>query len=154
MITSKVSRKSLALVALFAVVIALVPLYNAFAHESGPHLRFAHLSPDSPAVDIYVNNELIVNNLKYKDVTEYLAVEGGDFTFVIVPTGGKIGDSVTEKPIQMTFSVTEGRFFTLAAVGSLKDKTFDLFRFPADRSAEAATPDVDDNATMASTQAK
>lgn len=159
MFSINTSRKSLALVALFVAVLALLPILNTFAHEGGPHLRFAHLSPGSPAVDIYVNGVLIVKELKYRDQTDYKGVEGGDFSFVIVPAGGKITESVTEKPIQMTFKASEGRFFTLAAIGSLKDKTFDLYRFNPDRGADAAgTPDAhdddDDMATMAATSVK
>jgi hypothetical protein len=156
MISLRFSRKSLAFIALFAVVIALLPLLNTLAHEGGPHLRFAHLASDAPVVDVYVNGELLVKGLKYKDQTDYLAVEGGDFEFVIVPAGGKITDSVTAKPIKLTFKVSEGRFFTLAVIGSLKDKSIDLFRFDADRGSEAVgTPEADDGhddmATMAAT---
>lgn len=158
MISIKFSRKLLALAALFAVVIALFPLFNTLAHEGGPHLRFAHLAPDAPAVDIYANGALLIKGLKYKDQTDYKAVEGGDFEFIIVPTGGKTTESVTAKPIQVTFKATEGRYFSLAVVGSLKDKTIELFRFAPDRGSEdAATPDAHDDdhdlATLAATAA-
>lgn len=164
MISTKFSRKLLPLVALIVLLVGLFPVLNTFAHEGGPHLRFAHLAPDAPAVDIYVNGELLVKALKYKDQTDYKGVEGGDFEFVIVPAGGKIADSVTAKPVKLTFKVSEGRFFTLAVVGSLKEKTLDLFRFNPDRGSEsAATPDAHDDddhematmvATAAATKAK
>jgi hypothetical protein len=157
------SRRVTALIALL-IVIALFPLVATLAHEGGPHLRFAHLAPDAPAVDIYVNGQALVKGLKYKDQTDYKSVEGGDFEFVIVPAGGKITDSVTEKPIKITFKASEGRFYSLAVIGSLKDKTLDLFHFAADRGAEiAATPDAHDDhdahdadhmATMEATKAK
>jgi hypothetical protein len=161
MLSGKFSRKSLALVGLLAVTFALIPLLSTYAHEGGPHLRFAHLSPGSPAVDIYVNGELVVKELKYKDATDYKGVEGADFEFVIVQAGGKMADSLTAQPIKMTFKASEGRYFTLAVIGSLSDKSLDLYRFAADRgsetaaTAEAHTDDHDDDhmATMAATAA-
>jgi hypothetical protein len=147
-------------------ILIVLPGLGTSAHEGGPHLRIAHLSPSSPAVDIYINDKLTVKNLKYKDVTNYLSVEGTDFKFVFVPAGGKIEDSVTKGPITFTFKASEGSHFTLAAIGSLADNTFELFRLPADRGDTAATPaatehsdhnDGDDHhaeSTAAATQAK
>lgn len=147
----KLIALTLAVLTLSAVLLAL-PKLTTEAHSGGPHLRIAHLSPDSPAVDIYINKELVVKGLKYKEVTEYLAVEGINFQFVIVPAGGKPTDSVTEKPIEMTFRAKDGSFFSLAAVGSLKDKSFELFRFPADKSGEDET--AKPTATKAATASK
>ena len=51
-------------------------------------LRVAHLSPDAPAVDILVNGDRVVENLRYLDTAGYLEVAPGDYTVEVAPTGG------------------------------------------------------------------
>lgn len=36
------------------------------------HVRILHASPDAPAVDIYINDNLIYKGLSYKSFTEYM----------------------------------------------------------------------------------
>lgn len=109
-----------------ALIGALLPVGFAAAHSEGPHLRVAHLSPTSPAVDVFVNGERAVENLAYKGVTDYLALEGTQFEVVIVPAGGKIEDSVTAEPVKLTFDEGDTGYYTAAAVGSLADGTFEV----------------------------
>jgi hypothetical protein len=126
------TRKIALALVFFALVGVIVPLLAASAHEGGPHLRFAHLAPDAPAVDVYINDELTFDGLKYKDVTDYKGVEGHEFMVVVVPAGGKLSDSVTKDPIPLKFEEGDGGFYTVAAVGSLKDATFDVLLLPHD----------------------
>ncbi|MBO9308831.1 MAG: copper chaperone PCu(A)C [Chloroflexi bacterium] len=116
----------LSLLLVAALALALLPLSFAVAHEHGAHLRVAHLSPTSPAVDVFLNGEKVIENLAFKGVTDYLALEGTTFELVIVPAGGKIEDSVTEEPIKLTFDEDDRGFYTAAVVGSLADKTFEV----------------------------
>ncbi|GEM_PF-5843140 len=153
-------RKWLILLTFCVSALILLPLVNTSAHEGGPHVRFVHLSLDLPAIDVYVNGQLVVKALKYKDVTEYLSLEGEDQDFAFVPAGGKLADALTEKPVSLTFAASEGRFFTVIAIGSPKDKTFELLKLPADRggettgTAEPHDDDHDEDATPAATQPK
>jgi hypothetical protein len=109
-----------------ALAFALLPLSFAVAHDHGAHLRVAHLSPTSPAVDVFLNGKKVVENLAFKGVTDYLALEGTTFEVVIVPAGGKIEDSVTAEPIKLTFDEHDNGYYTAAAVGSLADNTFEV----------------------------
>ncbi|MCS6871919.1 MAG: copper chaperone PCu(A)C [Anaerolineae bacterium] len=119
-------KQFLSLLVISMLVVALLPFAFAAAHEGGPHLRVAHLSPTSPAVDVFVNGKKVIEKLAYKQVTDYLPLEGTTFEIVIVPAGGKIEDSVTPEPIKLTFAEGEAGYFTAAAVGSLADKTFEV----------------------------
>jgi copper(I)-binding protein len=119
-------KQLLILLIIGTLIVALLPVAFAAAHEGGPHLRVAHLSPTSPAVDVFVNGEKVVENLAFKGVTDYLALEGTDFEIVIVPAGGKIADSVTAEPIKLTFEKGDTGYYTAAAVGSLSDGTFQV----------------------------
>jgi copper(I)-binding protein len=116
----------LSLLLVAALAFALLPSYFAAAHEHGAHLRVAHLSPTSPAVDVFLNGKKVVENLAFKGVTDYLALEGTTFEVVIVPAGGKIEDSVTAEPIKLTFDEHDNGYYTAAAVGSLADNTFEV----------------------------
>lgn len=119
-------KQLLSLLIIGALIVALLPAAFAAAHAEGAHLRVAHLSPTSPAVDIFLNGERVIENLAFKDVTDYLALEGTDFEVVIVPAGGKIEDSVTAEPIKLTFEKGDTGYYTAAAVGSLSDGTFQV----------------------------
>jgi copper(I)-binding protein len=116
----------LSLLLVAALAFALLPLPFAVAHEGGAHLRVAHLSPTSPAVDVFLNGKKVVENLAFKDVTDYLTLEGTTFEVVIVPVGGKLEDSVTAEPIKLTFDEHDNGYYTAAAVGSLADNTFQV----------------------------
>ncbi len=139
-------------------LIAVWPSVWSAAHEGGPHVRIAHLSPALQPVDIYIGNTLMVKGLKFKAASNYLALEGSSFDFVITPAGSDMKSALNEKPISLSFDVDEGTFYTLALVGSPQDKTLDLVKLPADKGGEgeAATPEADhgdehsDEAGMAS----
>lgn len=127
------------ILACLALSMAVVP-FLVSAHEGGPHVRVAHLSPTSPAVDVYINGKLSVEELKYPDVTKYLPFEGYEFSVVVVPHGGMpANDSVTEAPIMLKFAEGDGGYYTVAAVGSLADKTFAVIMLPADGPTDQAT---------------
>ncbi|MFQ3534442.1 MAG: copper chaperone PCu(A)C [Aggregatilineales bacterium] len=119
-------KNFLSLLLVAALVGALLPVAFTSAHSEGAHLRVAHLSPTSPAVDIFLNGERVVENLAFRGVTDYLALEGTTFEIVIVPAGGKIEDSVTAGPIKLTFDEGDKGYYTAAAVGSLADNTFEV----------------------------
>lgn len=125
--------KLLSVVCLLALVVALPVAGRISAHEGGPHVRIAHLSPTSPEVDVYVNGKMAVGKLAYKAVTEYLPLEGHEFSVVIVPAGGQPAtDSVTKEPVMLKFEHGDGGYYTAAAVGSLADNTFAVILLPAD----------------------
>ncbi|MHC3437618.1 DUF4397 domain-containing protein [Natrialbaceae archaeon A-gly3] len=77
-------------------------------------IRAAHLSPDAPNVDVYVDGELALENAAYRDVSEYLEFEVGSYTVQIVPAGEDPDQAVIEE----TVDAEEGDF-TVAAIGEL-----------------------------------
>ncbi|MDG5819634.1 DUF4397 domain-containing protein [Natronococcus sp. A-GB7] len=50
-------------------------------------VRVAHFSPDAPAVDIYADEEPLVEGVEFEDVSEYLAVPAGAYTLSVRPAG-------------------------------------------------------------------
>jgi uncharacterized repeat protein (TIGR04052 family) len=114
------------------VAISLFVFAQVSAHTGGPHLRVAHLAPDAPAVDIYLNGDLAFEGLLYRDVTDYQSVDGYTFEVIVVPAGGALEDAVTDTPTTFTFEEGDGGYYTIAAVGSVEGGTFELILLPHD----------------------
>lgn len=76
-------------------------------------LRFVHLSPDTPTVDITLpDGTVLFRNVSFKDITDYLAVDPGTYTLQARAAGT---DRVLLNVPNQTF--TGGRFYTAYAVG-------------------------------------
>lgn len=53
-----------------------------------PCIRFIHLSPNAPAVDIqFSDGTKVFNNVGFKDITNYACIPSGTYTFTVSPTG-------------------------------------------------------------------
>lgn len=81
-------------------------------------VRVVHASPDAPAVDVYLNDSTIAQNLPTGSGTEYLAIPAGeDQQIRVVATGGSPDDPVAETEIDL-----EGRYaYQVIATGTLDD---------------------------------
>jgi hypothetical protein len=76
-------------------------------------VRVIHASPDSPAVDIYVNGSMVVENLAYGAGTDFVALPAGsDREIQIVPTGGVVEDAVFDTSVDFG----EGKAYDVIAV--------------------------------------
>ena len=65
-------------------------------------VRVIHASPDAPAVDIYVNDSLVVENLAFGSGTDFAALPSGDDREIkIVPTGSPVDDSVFDTTVDL-----------------------------------------------------
>ncbi len=80
------------------------------------YVRIIHTVPDAPNVDIYANDQLIVNNLAYGVYTDYLPVPEGTYRISLYVAGTK--DSAV---ISNMLTVNRNAIITVAAVGTLSD---------------------------------
>jgi len=77
-------------------------------------IRIAHASPDAPAVDVLVDNQVATRftNVQYKDVTRYIHLPPGQYNFKVVPTGKKtpvilnINQTINELLTPYTFVIS------------------------------------------------
>ncbi len=84
------------------------------------NVRVAHFSPDTPAVDIYVNGEVAIAGLEFPTITDWVTLEPGDYEIAVAPAGTSLEEAAIG-PATLTF---EGdTFTTVAAVGSLENGT-------------------------------
>lgn len=84
------------------------------------NIRVAHFSPDTPAVDVYVDGEVAVEALEFPVVTDFLTLPAGTYNIAVAPTGTSIDDAAIGPA---DFELPAGAFVTVAAVGSLEADT-------------------------------
>jgi hypothetical protein len=78
-------------------------------------VRVAHLSADTPAVDVVVKGAgKVVSRLRFPNTTPYLTLPEGTYTFFVRPAGTAI-NAITLRNVQ----VTAGSNYTAWAIGAL-----------------------------------
>jgi hypothetical protein len=90
---------------LFAAFFALA------VSAQGARVRVVHASPDAPNVDILVNNAKVLENLPFREYSEYLTIPGGTYNVKINVTG------TTTSAFEAPVTVMDGKDYTVAAVG-------------------------------------
>ena len=81
-------------------------------------LRFVHLSPNAPAVDIYnsTSENPLFEDIEYKEVSNYLFIPPSTYTIDVTPKGSS--DIVLRVP---NMRLQKNRFYTVYAVGLIGD---------------------------------
>jgi hypothetical protein len=88
---------------------------NVTAPSAGTaNVRVAHLSPDAPPVDVYVNGTKALSGVAFKDVSAYLPVQAGSTNFRVTPA-----NATTPAVIDATVNLNVGGNYTVAATGLL-----------------------------------
>ena len=77
-------------------------------------IRAAHLSTDAPAVDIWVDGQVVLSNVPFKAVSDYLELPAGEYRFQVTPAG-----ATSPIVIDATVPLEGSTVYTLAAVGFL-----------------------------------
>ena len=116
---------------IFILVGALLLTFAApaAAATGKAHVRVAHFSADTPAVDIFVNGgNSVIKALQYKSVSDWKDFDPGSYTFSTF-TKGALRSGV--------FDLKADTWTTVAAVGSLKDNTLKLVGIDEDHSTIA-----------------
>ena len=99
-----------------AAFVGVAPAHAA----GGAYLRLAHLSPDTPAVDVTVTafdkpaDAQTIKGVKYGDLSAYQNITPGTYTIAMRPAGA---DPKTPPVISATLNATTGRAYTVAGLG-------------------------------------
>ncbi|PCR91637.1 DUF4397 domain-containing protein [Natrinema ejinorense] len=84
----------------------------------GAAVRVAHFSLDAPNVDVYVDDDRVLADVAYGDVSPYLEIEPGTYAVTITAAGDP-------ETVAFEGDVTFGAaFYTVAAIGELGAETF------------------------------
>lgn len=105
--------------------LAAVTLFASPAQAAGDgYVRLAHLSPDTPAVDVYLKAESgsakaqVFRGVGYGAMSQYLRLPSGNYQVAM----RKEGAPASEKPVITTeVGVTNGGAYTVAGVGRFAD---------------------------------
>ncbi len=83
-------------------------------NQNESYIRLLHAAPQAPAVDVYANNNLIAENLRYSNFTEYISVLPGRYNIQVYPAGRK-----RNPIINTSLNIPKNTIFTVAAIGQL-----------------------------------
>ncbi|MGB4862867.1 MAG: DUF4397 domain-containing protein [Tepidiformaceae bacterium] len=103
-----------ALVAAFAAVLSIAPR-QASAADSG-RVRVMHASPDTPAVDIFVDGAKAVTALAFPNSTPYVSLPAGGHNVKVFVSPS---DGSGAPALEATLDVGAGKDYTVLAVGEL-----------------------------------
>ena len=142
----KIARRLLLLG--LALMTALALVAPAFAQGTGQaQVRVAHLAPDAPNVDVYVNGDPVLTDIPYTTVSDYLSLPAGTQQVTVYATG-----DTTSPVIDAPVELAAGGAYTVAAVGLVADDSLtaqvyeDDLRSPASGNAKVrvvhASPDA------------
>lgn len=94
----------------------LVALPSASAAAVDSMLRVVHASPDAPPVDVFVDGQKAITNLKFTEATTYVMLPAGSHKVQVFATGtGPAGKAV----IDAALDLKAGQAYTVAAVNLL-----------------------------------
>ncbi|MGK0619959.1 DUF4397 domain-containing protein [Meiothermus cerbereus] len=85
----------------------------ALAQDNTAYVRFAHLVPDAPAVDILTGGSKVFEAQTFKDVTYYAEVPAGSLTLTVQTTGQN-----PTKVADVNIRVQAGKYYTVMALGT------------------------------------
>jgi hypothetical protein len=95
------------------VLVALAGAGFSLAQGNTALVRFAHLVPDAPAVDILSGGNKVFEAQGFKDVTYYAEVPAGSLTLTLQTTG-----QTPAKVADVTIRVQAGKHYTVMALGA------------------------------------
>jgi hypothetical protein len=85
----------------------------ALAQGNVAFVRFAHLVPDAPAVDILAGGSKVFEAQSFKDVTFYAEVPAGSITLSV-----QTSEQNPAKVAEVTIRTQAGKYYTVMALGT------------------------------------
>jgi len=119
-LTRLAGAAALAGLGVLGLAVTAAPAASAAAASGVGYIRLAHLSPNTPAVDVYLYSfkdpsaRIVLHHVAYGTVSPYEQVPAGEYTVAMRGAGA----APTTKPVLSTsFSVTAGGAYTVAGMG-------------------------------------
>lgn len=100
--------------------------------EGFAELRVAHLVPDAPAVDVWLNGRVALASIPYGDVTPYTGLSAGTYRVQVTPAG-----ATSPVVIDAVVDLGNGVSYTVAATGLLGGGTLGPLVLVDDRTRSA-----------------
>ncbi|HUN10545.1 MAG TPA: fasciclin domain-containing protein [Aggregatilineales bacterium] len=113
-------RRLVLALALLALLVGLVPMVSA-GETPVARIRVAHFSPDTPAVEIFLNGAASgIQTLGFGAISGWVEVPAGRAVVAVAPAGAGI-EAAAIGPA--AFNLRAGSWTTIAAIGSLSAGT-------------------------------
>ncbi len=119
----RLTRRLLMLLAASALLLGIPAAATAFASSATSGvgwIRLAHLSPNTPAVDVYLYSfgnssaEIVLHHVAYGTVSPYETVRAGDYSVAMRAAGA----SASSQPVLSTsVTIQAGHAYTVAGMG-------------------------------------
>ncbi|MFD1862821.1 DUF4397 domain-containing protein [Planococcus sp. FY231025] len=109
-------KKIFALLSL-ALLLAMTFGAGVLADSHTAKVRVVHASPDAPAVDVYVNGELTLENVPFKADSGYLEVPAGTHDVEVFATGTEYAEGTGV--LRADLAVEAGKAYTVAAANTV-----------------------------------
>ncbi|WP_126662773.1 DUF4397 domain-containing protein [Haloterrigena salifodinae] len=103
-------------------------------------IRVGHFSPDAPNVDVYVDDQQILSDVGYGDLSPYLEIVPGTYSIAITAAGD-------DQPVYEGTIAVDSEFYTAAALGELQGGSAAAAGDDMDVSAYDAANDTASNET-------
>jgi uncharacterized surface protein with fasciclin (FAS1) repeats len=111
-----VSRRMLFLLLIVALAMGLFSV-SAVGAQGLARVRVAHLSPDTPAVEIFVNGQPSgIQTLTFNEISGWVELPAGTYSVAVAPAGAGI-EAAAIGPA--SFTLGSNSWTTIAAIGSL-----------------------------------
>lgn len=127
-------RRLAFLLCLSLVLVSVVPAGNASAAENG-FVRFLHVIPNVPTVDVVVDGDVLLQNFSFQDVSAYTPLAGGSHTVEYYAPQDK-----AQPLLSQNINIPAGTPATVAVTGQAEDLHLSVYR---DRTGSA-----DDQASL------
>jgi len=93
------------------------------AEGEAARVRVLHAIPDAPAVDVFVDGDPVLEGVEFTDVSDYLELEPGEYTFAVAPAGEGRQGAILEQQATLESNTA----YTVAAGGRLDSPEVFLF---------------------------
>lgn len=113
-------HKTITFLTAASLMILSQPAFSAARVAVGHFAPFAD-TQDGTAVNIAVNGVPTLENVKFKDFTEYLELDAGTYTIEVFPVGA------TEAAISGDFALEDGNSYSLIATGNVVTQDLQLW---------------------------
>jgi hypothetical protein len=80
-------------------------------------VNVVHASPDAPAVDVYVNDEVALSDLAFGAASGFVALPAGDYNVKVAPAGTSAEEAVIDADLTLEADMA----YEVAAVGLVAD---------------------------------
>jgi uncharacterized surface protein with fasciclin (FAS1) repeats len=87
------------------------------------NLRVAHFVADSDAIDVYINDTILFDDIAFADVSRFVSLQPGTYSVAFAPVNTSVEKAILSP---VTVTVADGAFITVSAIGSAANESIEV----------------------------